>query len=148
MAISFSTLRANIYTTLYNHLHTGTYKITSYDNIHPSYNRLQRIQQGYPQIIINEPIVSINKITMGATGSVYECNVTINIDIYEDSSADVKSVADEVTNKIISGRSVLSAAGLKRVNFEPDSVDVEPYSQVKTLHTYTITVTGMYYATS
>lgn len=147
MTISLATIRTNIYTDIYNLLQVGTYAITT-NNIHPSYNRLQRIQQGYPQVIILEPTVSIERITHGATGSIWECNITINIDVYEDSAADAKSVADEVSAKIIAGRSVLSGYGFKRLKFDMDDVVAEPYSQVKTLHTYTLTLVGKYYASS
>lgn len=142
MAISISTIRTDVYTTIYNHIQTGTYAITT-NNIHPSYNRLQSIQESYPQVIITEPIVSFDKLTMGTKG-LYEVPVVVNIDVYEDSSADAKTVADEVSNKILSGRSVLRDAGLKNIKFESDKVDVQPYSQVKTLHTYTISFGATY----
>ena len=144
MAISLSTIRSSVYTTFYNHLQTGAYAITT-NNIHPSYNRLQRIQESYPQVIINEPLVGEGvRLTTGRVNNVWEFDITVNIDIYEDSSADAKSVADEVMNKIIIGREVLRVAGFKRLAVASDSVDVEPYSQVKTLHTYTVSIIGVY----
>lgn len=146
MAIALATIRSNVYTTLYNHLQTGTYAITT-NNIHPSYNRLQMIQESYPQVVITEPIVEFTKLTFGSTG-LYEVPVTVSIEIYEDSSSDVKTVADEVSNKIITGRSVLQAVGLKRIKLEPDEAIAEPYSQVKTLHTYTLVFTATYVGSS
>ena len=144
MAITLANVRTNTYTTFYNHLQTGAYAIST-DNIHPSYNRLQRIQEDYPQVIINEPIVgSATKLTTGRSNNVWEFPITVNIDIYEDSALDAKALADEIMNKLITGRSELSNAGFKRLRFESDTVDVEPYSQVKTLHTYTVSVSGIY----
>lgn len=146
MAIALATIRSNVYTTLYNHLQTGTYAITT-NNIHPSYNRLQMIQEGYPQVVITEPVVEFTKTTFGSTG-LYTIPISVSIEIYEDAASDVKTVADEVTNKIISGRSVLQAAGLKRIKIDPDEVSAEPYSQVKTLHQYTIMFTAEYIGSS
>ena len=143
--ISLASVRALTYTHLYNFLQTGTYAITT-DNIHPSYNHLQRIQEGYPQVIINEPTVEMAKMTFGPAGQ-YEIPISVIIDIYEDDSAGAKTVADEVTNKIFTGRSVLNDVGLKRIKFEGDSIDVEPYSQIKTLHTYHLVFTAIYVGT-
>jgi hypothetical protein len=142
MTLAIATIRTNAYTDIYNHLQTGTYAITT-NNIHPSYNRLQRIQEGYPQVIILEPIVSMEKITFGDNG-LWEVPITVNIDVYEDSAADAKTVADEVTNKILTGRRVLRTAGFKNIKFLPDEPRAEPYSQVKTLHFYTIVFTAVY----
>ena len=54
MTVSLSTLRTNSFTALYNFLHTGTYKITNYDNIHNSYSDTYMKQQGYPQHAIHQ----------------------------------------------------------------------------------------------
>lgn len=145
MTLALATIRTNIYTTLYNHLQTGTYALTT-NNIHPSYTHLQRIQEGYPQVVINEPTIEMNKITFGTKG-LYEVPFSVVIDIYEDNSVEAKSQADEISNKILTGRVVLQTAGIKRIKFDSDSIDVEPYSQIKTLHNYHLLFTGVYIGT-
>lgn len=144
MAIAMATLRTNVYTIFYNHLQTGTYAITS-SNIHPSFNESQLIQEGYPQIIINNPIIGQGeRLTVGRANNVWEFPITVNIDIYEDSASDAKTVADEVMNKIITGRSVFCDEGFKRLKIESDDTDNEPIRRDKTRHVYTVTVSGVF----
>ena len=79
MAITLATIRTSIYTTIYKHLQSGTYAIST-DNIHPSFNRLQLLQEDYPQVIINAPKIQMSKLTFGASG-MYEVPVSVSIEI-------------------------------------------------------------------
>lgn len=142
MAVALATIRTNIYTTLYNHLQTGTYALST-NNIHPVFKRLERVQERYPQVIITAPLVAIEQLTMGST-KVYSCPFTVMFEIYHSSSVNVKALSDELTNKIITGVSVLQAAGMKRISFEQDDLEVEDHSAIDATHIIRLTLVGVY----
>lgn len=139
--LTLATVRTNAYTEIYNLLQTGTYTITS-NNIHPNFNQNQLTKEGYPQVIIKEPRTSRKKITLDARYSgaqaIYRVPISIEIEIYHNSSANAKAVADEVDNKIISGREVLRAAGMFNVEFEEDDVQDIEFTKLHTDYIYTL----------
>ena len=145
MSIALATIRTNIYTTLYNHLQTGTYAITS-NNIHPSFNRDQTTKEGYPQIIITKPIVETSRLTFGSANS-YSVPFTVRIDLYEDSAAESKALADEVMNKLLSGKATLRTNGIKNLQLDEDDVDSTNFTASNTIHQYSVFVKGLFIGT-
>lgn len=110
---SLSTIRTDTYTVMYNHLQTGTYAITT-NNIHPSYNDTHLAKEGYPQVVIWEPMISESILTKGAfTNSVKQANITYWIHIRHNSAANLRLVVDEICNKIRTGLSVFRAENLR-----------------------------------
>ena len=142
MTVALATIRTDVYTTIYNHLQTGTYAITS-NNIYPSYNDLQLAQNGYPQIIISPITISEDTISMG-DNSLYNAKVNVMISIWHNSAANVRVVADEVHNKLRTGRSVLNFVGLKDITYDNDDFESIPYGQKKTTYIYRISFSARY----
>src|SRR3990167_9779500 len=142
MAITIATIRNAIYTALYNYLQNGTYAITS-NNIYPNFNHEQIIKDGYPSVIINKPHVPFKRLTVANLGR-WKCDFSVDIEVWHNSSENAKTVADQVTEKILSGILVLRSSGLSMIQFGDDSTNTIPYTQEKTLHTYTIKLSGNY----
>ena len=137
------TVRTDVYTKFFNHLQTGTYAIST-NNIHPHLNRLQTIQEDYPQIIVNPPEVAFEKLTFGLGGStLYSANFALTIDVYHNSSENAKSMADEITHQIIIGQAVFRNDNIKRIETEADDLDVQDINARTSVHKYMITVTGV-----
>jgi hypothetical protein len=145
MAISFATVRNNLYTAVYDHLQTGTYAITS-NNIHPSFNSEQVVTEGYPQVIIDEPKLAIERGSVAPREPIRNVPFKIPLEIHHNSAANAKTVADEVTNKIITGNQALRTAGLMMLEFDEEDVDVREYQENKSNHVYKMTLKGVYRA--
>lgn len=148
-AITLATVRTNAFTEIFDTLQTDN-AITS-NNIHSSYNNKQTIKEGYPQIIVNEPDVQFVKIGMGGVNSnnitaLYRIPFRIRIDVYEDSAADVKTVADEVTEKIIGFRDTLRTSNIWNIQFDFDDHEVVEYHQDKSIHIYHLFFTAIFMA--
>lgn len=112
---TLATLRTDAYTTMYNHLQTGTYAIST-DNIHPSYNDTHLAKEGYPQVAILEPRITKAILTKGLiSNALKSAYVTFVIHVRHNTSASLKSLVDDVDNKISTGLSVFRAQGLRPV---------------------------------
>jgi len=120
MTVSISTIRTDSYNAIYNFLHTGTYKITNYNNIHSSYSDLFMKQQGYPQIIINTPLITKVKKTLN--GDIKEAMVNVTIDVHNNTLANLRTVMDEISNKFRIGGNTIS--NLYLIEEPTDDVDV------------------------
>ncbi len=141
--LSFSTVRTNAYTELYNLLQTGTYAIST-NNIHPSYNNKQVIKEGYPQLIIYEPEIATTRLGLAPVTALHTFDIRFVIEVIHNSAANAKTIADEVINKILSGRVVLSAAGIREINFEFDSIEVIEWKQYQSNHHYRLNMNARY----
>jgi len=134
MSVSISTIRANAYTTLYNHLQTGTYALTT-NNIHPSYKDIQLRSEGYPQVIILTPVVRVKKGTM--TYAVRDAIINYTIEVYHNSAANVQALADDINNKINTGREVFTQASVTQLNLDSEDYDELYYGPRQTMHKIT-----------
>ena len=135
MAVALSTIRANSYTTMYSHLQTGTYAIST-DNIHPNYTDSQLKSEGMPQVIIDVTVSSMDKITVGRNSPLYQANINYHITVFHSSAANARTLADEVINKIRTGLSVFYAVNLKGFTFDTDEYTKVYYAAKRTAHIY------------
>lgn len=142
MALTAATVSSATYTAIYNHLQTGTYAIST-NNIHPSENHLQTVTEDYPQVIIQHPLANFEHLTMGSN-ELYEVPVSVVIKVMDDNAADLKTLKDEIIAKLLQGKTVLRNAGLKGLSVKDDSQSAEPYSAIKTIHNYYITVNATF----
>lgn len=147
--LTLATVRTNAFQEIFDCLQTDN-PITT-NNIHASYNNKQTIKENYPQVIVNEPNVSFEKIGMGGVNSnsivaLYRIPFRIQIDVYEDSAADAKTVADEVTEKIIGFRDTLRTSNIWNIQFDFDDHEVIEYHQSKSIHIYHIFFTAVFMA--
>ena len=141
MALSLATIRVTCYTTLYNFLQTGTYAITS-NNIHEYITENLVKKEGYPQVQLQVRTAE-NKLTFGSSG-LYEIPITIQIETRHNSATNSKTLADEITNKIRTGKATLVAAGFHEIKFEFDDYDYRPYGTNHTEHRYILLFTATY----
>ena len=145
-----STVRTDIYNAFYATIATTTAtKITNATSVHPSYNNRQTIRENYPQIVIHEPTILLQRLTIGgsesATTPLYRLPFRIQIDIHHNSAANAKSITDEVFYSIIKGKETLRTSNnLYDINFDEDSIVVVEYTQRKSNHMYTLTVSGLF----
>ena len=129
---------------LYNHLQTGTYAITT-DNIFSAYPDEDDVT--YPMVIIYPPNTSVEKIGVGAYSStIKQASITFRIEVFHNSAANVKEVADEVEHKIRTGMLILNGLGLSRIEFT-DS-DYDWWIEKGKVHRCTITIDAMFMAKS
>ena len=147
--LTLATVRTNGFQEIFDCLQTDN-PITT-NNIHASYNNKQTIKEGYPQVIVNEPDVQFEKIGMGGVNSnsivaLYRIPFRIQIDVYEDSAADAKTVADEVTEKIIGFRDTLRTSNIWNIQFDFDDHEVIEFHQDKSIHIYHISFTAIFMA--
>jgi len=119
MAIDKNTLTTNIWDTIYTYIQT-TNPITT-NNIYSAWNSTLAKTKGYPLVIIFPPSASLKKVNL--TGVGVESEVVVNIEIYHNSSANVKAMKDEVVAKLIAGRRTFAGVGLKRMMVEGGDVD-------------------------
>lgn len=143
MAVTLATIRASSYTTMFNHLQTGTYALST-NNIHPSYNDNQLKTEGFPQIIILPPIVSQVKLTLSESQSIKEADVNYTIETYHSSAESAQAIADEVSNNINTGLNVFTAAGLRRVEFTEDDYERSFMGARTSVHKVTLNITFKY----
>ena len=148
MAIALTTIRTNVYTTLYNHLQTGTYATTS-SNIHPSSNDEQLRSEGYPQIIIKDILISESSITMGSTLPLIDIPISVTIEVQHNSAANVRTIADEVSSKFRgAGKVFLKTVGLNKIKFESDDFESIWWGSKRTHYIYRLIFTASYTNTS
>ena len=144
--LTLATVRTNAYTEIFDALQTDN-PITT-NNIHSSYNNKQTIKEGYPQVIVHEPETMFKKRSMGGSStndqSIYWVPFTILIDVYDNTAAKAKTVADEVTDKLIGYKNTLRSSNIWNIQFEKDSVDVVEFHQDKSIHIYHITFSAVF----
>jgi len=116
--VSLNTLRSDVWELMYNHLQTGTYAIST-DNIFSAYPDKS---VSYPMVIIYPPDVKIARLTVG-TNEMQEAIINFHIEVYHTSAANVKSLADEVTNSILSGWTNFASNGLHNLEFTDTDYD-------------------------
>lgn len=128
-------------------------KITKTANVHPSFNDRQLIREGYPQIIIHEPLITTQKLTIGSSGSsatdIYRLPISVTIEVRDNSAANARTVADEVQKGIINGKERLRETyNIYDVNFSSDDVQVVEFTQRKSTHIYRINVSCLFMDTA
>lgn len=143
MAIQLSTLRTNIWDTIYNFLKTGTYAITNTSKIYSSYNDKLVKDVGYPLVIIDAPITTVSKDGRMGVQLVRKAEFVISISCYDKSQALVKADADNIQNMITTGMSTLSGLGIKNVEFDDDDYD-QYTDNNKKIHVYTLNFSARY----
>ena len=149
MPTDLLTVRTDIHTAFNNIIAVNSAtKITS-TNVFASFNNRQLIKNGYPQVIIRESTVLAQKLTIGSSESaatdIYRVPFSIQIEVYHNSAANVKTVADEVFKACITGKERLRETyNIYDINFGEDSVQVVEFTQRQTTHIYTLTVVGLF----
>ena len=118
MAVALATLRKDCKDTMYNHLQTGSYAIST-DNIHTRYTDDFYHQEGLPQVIIHKPVIS--KVRLTIDGSIKRASVNFLIEVRHSSVDNLLTLMDEIENKIDSGEDVFVA-----VNLYPDVDETRP----------------------
>jgi len=141
MAVTLATIRDSSWTTIYNHLQTGTYAIST-DNIFSAWSDTLVSDNGYPIIIIEPPKVTNTKINL-SRDNIKQCDVSINIMIYHNTAATVKSLTDEIANKLDTGWRILSGEGLKNLDFLEGDFDVY-LTAGKKVHVMNVPITFRY----
>ena len=126
MVVALATLETNVYTTLFNHLTSGTYSlipstISSSRQVVPVYSDNIASKEGFPIIELADPIIS--DIVTNRFGDVQKSSININILIVEDNAADGKATADTVKNKFLTGYSVFKEVGLHKMKGAPFIAD-------------------------
>ena len=139
MAISKNTLTTDIWDSIYTYIQT-TNPIST-DNIYSAWNSTLATKKGYPLVILHPPDASIEKLNI--TGAFIESEINIMVEIYHNSSANLKSLKDEIVAKLIAGRKVFAGVGLKRMNIEGGDMDTWEEGKKKR-HRAGFNVTFMY----
>jgi len=116
---SLNTIRTNSWTAIYTYLQT-TNPIST-NNIYSSMNSKLVATVGYPLVIIFPPEVSFNKLT--ANGRYLECPISFLIEVYYDHAGSAKTLADNVTAKLIAGRSTFAGERMMNMNIESAGTD-------------------------
>jgi len=119
MAISRDTLTTDIWDTIYTYLQT-TDPIST-NNIFSSMNSTLLKSKGYPMVIIETPLVSLEKLNV--TGSFTQSNAVLNFAVYHTSNQAIKVLKDDVIAKLYAGRLVFAGVGLKRMMIEDGTYD-------------------------
>lgn len=122
---SKNTLRTNSWDTVYTYLQT-TNPIST-NNIFSAFNSALVVDKGYPLVIMGVPKVSFEKTTL--TGAITQSDIAMFIEVYHTSSQNVKAVADEVTAKLLAGRSTF--AGQRMMNMSIDGGDYDTWAEGK-----------------
>ena len=149
MPTDLLTVRTDIHTAFNNIIAVNSAtKITS-TNVFASFNNRQLIKNGYPQVIIRESTVLAQKLTIGGSSTsvtdIYRVPFRVSIEVYHNSAANVKTVADEVFKACINGKERLRETyNIYNINFDEDSIQVIEFTQLKTTHIYTLNVTGTF----
>jgi len=139
MAISKNTLTTNIWDTIYTYIQT-TNPIST-NNIFSAWNSTLATTKGYPLVILHPPEASVEKLNV--TGSFIQSEVNIMVEIYHNSSANLKAVKDEVVAKLLAGRKTFAGVGLKRMNIDGGDMDTWEEGNKKR-HRYGFNVSFMY----
>lgn len=114
-----ATLRTDSWDTIYTYLQT-TNPIST-NNIYGSTNSKLVRTAGYPIVIMSPPTTSYEKLT--APGNYTQSEITIHFEIYTETQAAVKSLADEVTAKLLAGRKTFTSSRLMRMQIDDGDYD-------------------------
>ena len=140
--VTRATIRTSTWDVMYNHLQTGTYAIST-NNIFSAWNSNLANDKGYPLVILMPPSTSFEKATL--TGEITESEVVYNIEVYHTNAQNLKALADEITNSLITGRTVFS--GNRLMNMEISGDDYETWAEgSKKIHRVAFNVTYRYVA--
>lgn len=116
---SRSTIRTNAWDSIYNYIRTTN--AISTEHIYSSLNGKLVSEVGYPFVIIFPPSTTFDKVTV--TGEYTESNVAMLIEIYHTSSENCKKLADEVTAKLLAGRTTFAGERLMNMAIEDGGYD-------------------------
>lgn len=136
---SMNTLRANIWDAIYTYLQT-TNPIST-NNIFSAKNSKLVNSVGYPMVIINPPRTSISKLS--ANGYILQSEVTVSIEIFHTSSANLKTLSDNVTAKLLAGRTTFTENRLMNMMLDEDDYGYWEESN-KTIHMNSFSVSFRY----
>ncbi|MBI2136558.1 hypothetical protein HYU06_05795 [Candidatus Woesearchaeota archaeon] len=136
MAITLATISDQAWTTLRNHLTSGTYALST-SNVHGSYNDKLIGEEGYPQVTIYKPKVTTKAANMDL--SFTQSDVQFLIEVFHLSGESAGTLADEVHNKIWSGRSSLADSKLFVTDIDRDVQDIFTEGS-KTIHVHQLIV--------
>lgn len=114
-----ATLNTDVWDSVYTYLQTGN--PISTNNIFSAFNSTLSKTKGYPLVIISPPSSSMNKLTIG--GQLTQSEIVMTIEIYHTSSASLKSLKDNVVDKLIAGRATFASAGYKRMEISGGDTD-------------------------
>jgi len=140
MAVTRATLRTSAWDTIYTYLQT-TNPIST-NNIFSAWNSTLAADKGYPLVIMHSPNASFNKLTV--TGNYTNSEVNLFIEVYHTSSQNCKALADEVTAKLLAGRTTF--AGQRLMNMQIDGGDYDTWQEgkAKKIHRINFNVTFRY----
>jgi len=128
--IAQSTVRANIYETVYDlltsSLSTGTVTAAFIDDA-PT----------FPQVVINPSSISVTKLTFLKDNRSYEAEV--EIDLYVKKNKQIDQISDEITADLYSNESSLTSDGLYLQDIEDSNEDTFFLNEQK-IHTKTLNV--------
>jgi len=140
MTVTRATLRTSAWDTIYTYLQTTN--AISTNNIFSAWNSTLASDKGYPLVIIHSPTASFNKLNV--TGVLTESELNFFIEIYHTSAQNCKALADEVTAKLLAGRSTF--AGQRMMNMQIDGGDEDTWQEgkAKKIHRISFNVTFRY----
>lgn len=138
--VSQDTLRIDVWDEVYNYI-TDTNEITNSDKVYSSFNDKLVKDEGYPLIIIYPANVSYEPIT--ANGSIVNSEASMLIQVYSNSAENVKSVADNVTTKLLAGRETFAGKRLTKLSIEEGDYDRWSNNN-RTIHRVSFNITFKY----
>ena len=118
---SLSSLRTNSWDAVYTYITTkdATPAVPiSTTHVHSTMNSKLVGAENYPQVAINTPTLEVMKVTVD--GRTVQANIFFFIEIYTTSAQTVKSLADEVMQRMLDGRSYFMGERMCNMTFEGD----------------------------
>ena len=137
--VSKNTLSTDAWDEIYTYLQTTN--AISTNNIFGAWNSTLSNDKGYPLVIINHPLVSMNKLSV--TGSFIQSEISITIDIYHTNHEAVKTLKDEVVQKLLAGRKAFAGNGFKRMMMSDGEFDTWAEGKKK-IHVLSFDLTFFY----
>ena len=140
IAVTKGTIRTSTWDTLYNHLQTGTYALST-NNIFSAWNSTLASDKGYPLVIIESPIVSFKKENIN--GEYTNSEIVFNLEVYHNSAQNVKALVDAITNSLLTGKVIFEAQRMMNINIEGGSNNAWEEGKKK-IHVIDFSVTFRY----
>jgi len=140
MAVTKATLRTAAWDVIYTYLQT-TNPIST-NNIFSSMNSTLVESKGYPIVIIEIPSASIERLALDVTDS---SNITMLFEVYDDNSADTKTLVDEILDKLVAGRDTFETNGLMNMEISEGGYDTWEEGRKK-IHVVSFEVSFMFAA--
>ena len=137
--VSKNTLSTDAWDEVYTYLQTTN--AISTDNIFSAMNSTLANDKGYPLVIIHPPLVSMDKLS--ASGSFIQSEVNMLIEVYHTSSQSVKTLKDEVVEKLLAGRKTFAGQRLMRMNMSGGDFDTWAEGKKK-IHVISFDLTFFY----